>query len=306
MVINMSLQFEHSNSTWVRYSEYEWKQAKDDKLYLTACADAQPTIYDPLKEYRQLVLDALYIGRLGMKQEQDDEEIQAEIKAFAEKYGLFGLMTALPTTPSFMDYEAVYLPKNRFIKKETMSTEAYLTLFFPFDKLDVVKRSVESLWNIEGDNMMMSLTMTMSDRPMAVNMSFQRQYAESYEWMKQVFTDWAFNATTVFLYYNDYDKMDNDYKQLMRQSIRAFDGNAPSYHIELLEQPTLVWDFHSLLLGIQMMLSFMLTDKNNPMKVCKKCSKFFVASRPSAVFCSPRCKNQYNVYKNREKNKKDE
>ena len=121
-----------------------------------------------------------------------------------------------------------------------------------------------------------------------------------------MFTDWAFNATTVFLYYNDYDRLDEDYKQLMRQSIRAFDGNAPSYHIELLEQPTLVWDFHSLLLGIQMMLSFMLTDKNNPMRVCKKCSKFFVASRPSAVFCSPRCKNQYNVYKNREKNKKDE
>ena len=298
--------FEHSNSTWVRYSEYEWKQAEDGKLYLTACSDAQPTIYDPLKEYQQLVLDALYIGRLGMKEDQDDTEIQAEIKAFAEKYGLFGLMTALPTTPFFMDYEAVYLPKNRFIKKETMTTEDYLNLFFPFDKLDVVKRNVESLWNIEGDNMMMALAMTMSGRPMAVNMSFQRQYAESYEWMKQVFTDWAFNTTTVFLYYNDYDKLDDDYKQLMRQSIRAFGGNAPVYHIELLEQPKLVWDFHSLLLGIQMMLSFMLTDKNNPMRVCKKCSKFFVASRPSAVFCSPRCKNQYNVYKNREKNKTDE
>ena len=115
----------------------------------------------------------------------------------------------------------------------------------------------------------MALAMTMSDRHMAVNMSFQRQYAESYEWMKQVFTDWAFNATTVFLYYNDYDKLDDDYKQLMRQSIRAFDGNAPSYHIELLEQPTLVWDFHSLLLGIQMMLSFMLTDEHNPLRLCK-------------------------------------
>ena len=299
----MSFQFEHSNSTWVRYSEYEWKQAENGKLYLTACSDAQPTIYDPLKEYQQLVLDALHIGRLGMRQEQDDTEIQDEIKAFAEKYGLFGLMTALPTTPSFMDYEAVYLPKNRFIKKETMSTEEYLALFFPFDKLDVVKRSVESLWNIEGDDMMMALAMTMCDRPMAVNMSFQRQYAESYEWMKQVFTDWAFNAMTVFFYYNDKDKLNDDSKRLMQQSMRAFGGNAPIYHIDLLEQPTLVWDFHSLLLGIQMMLSFMLTDKNNPMRVCKKCSKFFVASRPSAAFCSPRCKNQYNVYKNRAKNK---
>ena len=83
----MSFQFEHSNSTWVRYSRYEWKQAENGKLYLTACADAQPTIYDPLKEYQQLVLDALYIGRLGMKQEQDDTEIQAEIKPLRKSTG---------------------------------------------------------------------------------------------------------------------------------------------------------------------------------------------------------------------------
>lgn len=65
-----------------------------------------------------------------------DAEIQKAIQQFAVKYGLFGLMTALPTTPNFMEYEAVYLPKNHFIKEETMSTEKYLALFFPFDKLD--------------------------------------------------------------------------------------------------------------------------------------------------------------------------
>ena len=32
-------------------------------------------------------------------------------------------------------------------------------------------------------------------------------------------------------------------------------------HIELLENPTIVWDFHSLLLVIQMMFSFTLTDE---------------------------------------------
>ena len=28
-----------------------------------------------------------------------------------------------------------------------------------------------------------------------------------------------------------------------------------------------------------------------------------IASRPNSVFCSGRCKNQYNVYKSREKDK---
>lgn len=83
----------------------------------------------------------------------------------------------------------------------------------------------------------------------------------------------------------------------------AFGGIAPTYHIELLERPTIVWDFHSLLLGVQMMFSFMLTDEKSSLKVCKHCGKAFVASRPNSVFCSCKCKNRYNVYKSRAKDK---
>jgi hypothetical protein len=62
-----------------------------------------------------------------------------------------------------------------------------------------------------------------------------------------------------------------------------------------------VWDFHSLSLAIQMMFSFTLTDEGNPLRMCKHCQKAFIAGHPNAVFCSPRCKNQYNVYKSRGK-----
>lgn len=234
-----------------------------------------------------------------------DGEIQKAIRQFAVKYGLFGLMTALPTTPSFMDYEAVYLPKNHFIKEETMSTEDYLDLFFPFDKLDVIKRGVESMWNIENDRIMMALAMTMTDKPMAVNMSFQCEYAEPYEWMKQQFIDWSFTYITSMLYYEDYERLNDDTRRFMQDSMAAYGGNVPTYHIALLDKPTIVWDFHSLLLGIQMMFSFMLVDSEKPIRLCKHCTKAFVASRPSAVFCSPQCKNKYNVYKSRSKDKKE-
>ena len=108
---------------------------------------------------------------------------------------------------------------------------------------------------------MMALIMTMKNKPQAVMMSFQKEYAERYDWL------------------------------------------APTYHIELLERPTIVWDFHSLLLGVQMMFSFMLTDEKSSLKVCKHCGKAFVASRPNSVFCSGKCKNRYNVYKSRAKDK---
>lgn len=73
----------------------------------------------------------------------------------------------------YIDYTAVYLPKNNFITEETLKTEQYLDYFFPFEKSDVVKKGIESMWHISGDKAMMALAMTMSDKPMAVNMSVQ-------------------------------------------------------------------------------------------------------------------------------------
>ena len=296
--------FERTSSNWVRYSEYKWKADGNGTLYLTPSKTAQPSIYDPLGEYQRLVLDAINIGRME-SQGCTAQEIQKAIQQFAVKHGLLGLMTALPTTPDFMDYEAVYLPKNHFIREESMPTEDYLDLFVPFDKPDVVKRGIESMWNIQNDRVMVALAMTMSDRPMAVNMSFQREYAERFEWIKQQFTDLAFTYLTSVLYYEDHDKMPPEQRQLMQQGMQAFGGIAPTYRIALLDKPTIVWDFHSLMLGIQMMFSFMLTDSEKPIRICRHCQQAFVANRPSAVFCSPQCKNKYNVYKSRKKSHRD-
>ena len=139
------------------------------------------------------MLDALNVGMLMMNRSPEDE-VQKAILEFVTHYGLLGLMTALPTTPSFMDYEAVYLPKNHFIKAESMETEDYLALFYPFDQLDLVKKGIESRWSVSGDNMMVALTMTFADEPMAKPMSFQREYAEAYDWVAQQFKDWEGTA----------------------------------------------------------------------------------------------------------------
>lgn len=292
--------FKNSSSHWVRYNRYELKEAADGNLYATPAENAVPEVYDPLEDADIIVLDALNVGLLMMKR-ADEAEVAQAVMDFITKYGLLGLMTALPTTPTFMDYEAVYLPKNSFIKEETLSTEVYLSNFFPFAQPDFKKRGVESVWNVTGDRKMLALAMTFSGKPLALNMSFQREYAERYDWLAAQFKDWAFIFCTSIYYYQDFDKIDEDTKNIYRQAMSAFDGIAPSYHIALLDKPTIVWDFQSLLLGIQMMFSFGLSDGKKPLRACKHCQKAFIASRLDAAFCSPRCKNQFNVYKSREK-----
>lgn len=294
--------FKNSSSHWVKYDRYELQEARDGSRYVTPAKNAKPTVYDPLEDADIMVLDALNVGLLMMKQ-KDDAEVEQAVLDFVSRYGLLGLMTALPTTPTFMDYEAVYLPKNNFIKAETLSTEDYIANFFPVEQPDFKKRGIESAWGVAGDKNMLATAMTFSDKPLAMNMSFQREYAERYDWLLTQFKDWAFILCTTDYYYKDFAVIDEDTKNIYRQAMSAFDGISPSYHIALRDRPTIVWDFQSLLLGIQMMFSFAISDEQKPLRICRQCQNAFFASRPSAIFCSPRCKNQYNVYKSREKYK---
>ena len=91
--------FEQSRSHWVRYDRYELKTAADGKWYITPAKDAKPDVYNPMKEMPGMVLDALNVGMLMMGR-RTDVDVETAILEFVSKYGLLGLMTALPTTPS--------------------------------------------------------------------------------------------------------------------------------------------------------------------------------------------------------------
>ena len=172
-----------------------------------------------------------------------------------------------------------------------MQTEDYLHLFFPFDAPDMVKRGVQSRWNISDDKSMMALAMTLADRPIAVNLCCQRQYAERYDWIVRVLRDWAFTFLTGFLYYLDSERMDDLTREIFHKGIAAFGGIAPTYHIELRERPIIVWDFHSLLLQVQMLFSVMLTDDSSTMRCCPNCGKVFVSESSNGKLC-PECRSR--------------
>lgn len=292
--------FSRSSSYWVKYSGYEWRKANDGTLYITPTAEAKPTVYDPLQNADQLVLDMLNTGLICMRQKKKAAQQDAVLQ-FVSQYGLLGFFTALPTTPNFMEYEAVYLPKNHFIKEETLSTSAYMQFFFAFTQPTFAKQGIESAWHVSGDPMMTALAATFGNKPLAMSMSFQREYAERFDWLVQQFKDWAFTFFTSFFYYEDHNRLDEETQRLYRESMAAFDGIAPSYHIALLDKPTIIWDFHSLLLGVQMMFSFLLTDDKSSLRICKGCNKAYIASRSNTAFCSATCKNRFNAEKGRRK-----
>ena len=136
----MSNLFKRTSSNWARYDKYEWKEDKEGTLYITPSPDAKVSLYNPLKDSEQIVLKAVNLGLMCMDKNNTQERLQSAIMDFVTCYGLLGFMTALPTTPDFITYHAVYLPKNHFIKEESMTTEKYLSYFFPFDKINFCKK----------------------------------------------------------------------------------------------------------------------------------------------------------------------
>ena len=292
--------FEHTSSLWARYSDYEIKKDKEGTEYIIPKKDAEIKLYSPMKEAEQLVLDTINLGK-KLNEHPPAMVRNTLIIDYAKKYGLMGFITALPTTADFITYEKVYLPKNHFIKKETMDTVEYLDLFFPFEKPDFKKHGTESTWDISGDVTGMALAMTMTDRPQAVAMCLQRNYAEPVDWISTMCSDLAFTCIGSFLYYHDYDNLDDVQKDLFRQGMKAFGAISPTYRIALLDNPSIIWDFNSLIQMVQMMFSFVLADGDSPLRLCKNCGEAYIASRKGTEFCSPKCKNQYNVNKSRKK-----
>ena len=285
--------FEHANFYWVRYSTFELKHDESGILYIVPTENAKPEVYNPLENTGTMVLNALNVGMCSI-QRKPDEYFRKYVMEFVSSYGLLGIMTALPTTPYFMDYKAVYLPRNHFLKEESMTTEEYLSYFFPFGKLDIRKNREKYQWDVKVDQDMKALALTFAKEPTAMNMSLQRLYAERYDWVLLQLKDLAYNLLGSFLYYEDYPKTDETQRALYRQSVSAFGSNAPSYHVALLDKPVIVWDYYSLLSALQMMANMMLADEEHPVKLCRNCMNAFIAENPNQVFCSTGCKNSFH------------
>jgi hypothetical protein len=290
--------FGRSTSRWIKYNEYDCNQAEDGKWYIHPKFDSVSAVYDPIENVNDMLVEALNIGLKCMssaKEFYDDNRMIAEICCFAEKYGLLGFMTALPTTPEFMDYETAYFPKNRFIRAESMKSADYAKIFFPFEQ---VNKNPNPHRHYRKDDGSIMVSLAARTKPKAIEMCYQKGYTESYDWLRTQFTDWALMFAASFLYY-DLAATDPEMAELQRQAIAAFDGNVPSFHIELFDKPTLVWDFKSLMTVINVVLGIMLTDDARPLRSCKYCNRAFIATHPKAEFCGHKCKNKFNVYKSR-------
>lgn len=301
--------FTGGSTGWAAYDSYEIIGEKFHR-YISSAAAAKPREYDPIAVADELIADAVNVGLLIVKP-ASREAIEQAMLNFHAKYGLLGLITALPTTPDFFEYKTVFLPKNPATKAGQYKVSEYMKIFFPPVKEELLlKRQKSHQWLLGeltgnepplgiGDREVTALYARFKGFPEAQRRSFQRGYAEPYEWVEEQFRDWASMFLSAHFYF---EERDDEFQELHRHALLAYPGIAPHYKIVMNDRaPTLQWNFHSLLQTVNMLLSLALTDENRPLRLCPECDKAFIAQDNRAVFCSRECKNRYNVRESRNK-----
>jgi predicted nucleic acid-binding Zn ribbon protein len=276
--------FEETSSDWVRYSKYEFKTAADGKEYLTPTADAEIEIYNPLDVAKDLLADTLNLGRALCEQDELTADGKDGIMNFVLKYGLFGYMTAIPLNGNFMEYPHVFFGRNPYFDVDFMETKEYLEYFQPFG----IKQGQRGGFAL------------FTSKALEFAIEFSRNYAER--------TDWIFDYLREFFQHflacASFDKTDNPaLRGVYAEIISSFREYGLGFQMRMADKPVLVWDFNALKTLMETVYGFVVSDKDEPLRICKHCGKVFFITHGRSLFCSERCRNQFNVYKNRAKKK---
>lgn len=290
---------QNDSSEWIRYTDYTFRKDKRGEEYLAPADGANYEIITPSDNAEQMIVDALNIGRTVQDQEFDVEIRKEMVKQFACQYGLLGFMTEYPLSTDFLNGKTVYLRKNLFIEKESIKTGQYLKLFLPFDSninayTDGKMTAVSSMNEIPATFFM--------DRQPVYNIVFSRSYAEPFSWVLDTFSKLYVHFHMCDMYRNL--EMKEQPKAIMAKLIGSYRLDGVSYRLNMTldqEYPSVKWDFRSLKNAIDTLYGFAIADERHPLRICKHCGNVFWSNDIRSEFCSPQCRNQFNVYKSRAK-----
>ena len=257
---------EHLASYWVRCPEFQVVE-KDGIQYFTAPKASHKMLYDVRECGDALLVDALNVGK-GLTENLAE---YPDALRFIRKYGLLGILTEITTGMDCDQYDMVVVHANIFTKSRVEDIAELSRIFFPFDDVNLyaplpLEQLPPERWPIF-DKMLMS----------------DLQYAEQVEWVEHYFK---------YLY---------SFMDAEGQALAKFNKANFSAQVNPMSDNLLDFSFNSLKAMIDLAFIQAKTDSRKPLRRCKFCGKIFYAKDIRSDFCSPKCRNKFNVYKFRAK-----
>lgn len=292
--INLIGQF---RTDWIKYSDYEIRNDENGANYIVPKEGSTFTIYNPFNKSNELVFDLIEIGDKALNKEIDKDIINGMVLDFAKEYGLLGIITSSVYNRNIIGESKVLLIDNNPLKssEKIMDEDKYLSLFIPFAKEEEVylRKLGKHMTLFKAEDS----PKFYGKRPLVLDLVFSRFYCEKLEWIIDFAKTIATHINQILIYKNI------NLTEGVTIMAGKFKAEKIGMTIGVLNNPYIEWDFDSLKTAIEIIYSFAVTDKNNTIKRCEHCKKVFIAKSEKEKYCSPSCRNCYNVTKSRNKKK---
>jgi len=285
---------------WIRYSDYEYREAKSGELYLVPAVDAAFNMYNPFDVAEELFIDIVKLGDKALEEEASDnklsEELKNELLIFVKKYGLLGFVTASVYNRDIIGDEKVLLINKNFITKEKIMDESdYIKEFIPFvEEGDIVFKKYRNSIDVRKAE---DSPKFYGKRPLILDIVFSRFYAEKVKWI----IDFAKMIASHFNQLIIYRKSSKHLTENVTIMAGSFHAEKIGFTINQLDKTYIAWQFDSLKTAIETIYAFAVTDNTTLVSRCQHCNNVFISNNLRAKYCSPSCRNCANVQKSRER-----
>lgn len=288
--------------SYMKYGGYRGEY-KDREYYMVPRPEASINardLYDVFSKIDNALVDLLNVGRLCS--EDDSERMKfASTLFFVEQYGLLGFMVDAPINKDFLLDNEIILKEDNFIdKKCVIKAQDYFDLFFPFASKEQMSYSIsDNKIVINSNSDLQKLLNGTSTNNQLIYSSF---YCEKLDWI----VEYAKRMYKIFksIIEISNDKLSGYDLERAKEIITSYTVHGIPYNISMYgTNPEITWKPNSLKQALDLAFGFFMCNEKNPIKMCKHCGRVFLSKNPKAEYCSPRCRNQANVYKSREKNK---
>lgn len=281
---NAMAMFKNRISQWVKYSEYA-VLVRNGRKYIIPAPNARMSIYDPLANAEEMVTSFLNYGKElhTQKSRKRVMEISLEI---ASKYGLIGWMTALPKDPSFFECEETYLGINGLLfgNRRIMETKEYIDFF---TKHNSKRHDPEIAYFMRRDDI--------------YDVVFSARYMEPLAWGTAISENLYAHFLRFMQKFNNGSEPSPDGQPEDSDMSMTYAHPGISLQMWAEDSPEMLWCFDSLKTMVEVAYCTFLSADTHPLRVCKHCGKIYYHTHSRNEFCSPRCRNQWNVYRSRER-----
>ncbi|MCG8482271.1 MAG: CGNR zinc finger domain-containing protein [Clostridia bacterium] len=279
---------------WIRYSDYIYKTNEAGKEYIIPTEDAAFSMYNPFDVAEDLLLDLLKIGDEALHSPK--EKLKKMVLIFAKKYGLLGLMSASVYNRDILGEDKVLFIENNHIGEEKiMDGECYLSLFTPFvEDGDIMVTEYKNRMYLTKKE---DSPIFYGKRPLVMDLIFSRFYSEELGWIINFATMLVSHFNQLLIYKN----ASNHLTESVTILADKFHAEKIGFTINQLEKTNISWQFDSLKTTIETIYAFAVTDEKIFLNRCEHCRSFFIAKSDREKYCSPTCRNRFNVKKSREK-----